>query len=114
MVINRWWEDQPEESFWLEITEREDLGADLHAPQTNESGKDYWSYSLVCEVQDGDVVFHYSKRDRTISLWSRADGGWWEDEIFGVRAARSAALTTPTTAPAGCTASTARSPRPPR
>jgi hypothetical protein len=82
MAINRWWEHQPNESFWLEITQREDLGSDLHAPQTNESGKDYWSYSLVCEVQDGDIVFHYSKRDHAISLWSRADGGWWDDEIF--------------------------------
>jgi hypothetical protein len=82
MTINRWWEHQPGESFWLETTQREDLGSDLHAPQTNESGRDYWSYSLIREVQDGDIVFHYSKRDHAIALWSRADGGWWEDEIF--------------------------------
>lgn len=82
MAINRWWEHDPGELFWLEVTQRGDLGSDLHAPQTNESGRDYWSYSLVREVDDGDIVFHYSKRDHAIALWSRADGGWWEDEIY--------------------------------
>jgi hypothetical protein len=80
--INSWWEGYSDEVYWIEVTQRGDLGADLRAPQTNESGHPYWSYALIRDVRDGDIVFHYSKRDHAISLWSRAVGGWWEDEIF--------------------------------
>jgi hypothetical protein len=79
MAINRWWDGQISEAYWVEITQREDLGADLRAPQENEAGQDYWSYALVREVSDGDIVFHYSMRDHAIRLWSRAAGGWWDD-----------------------------------
>ena len=80
--LEGWWEDEPGETYWLEITQREDLGADLRAPQQNEQGRPYWSYSLVREVADDDIVFHYSMHDRSIRLWSRASGGWWEDDIY--------------------------------
>jgi hypothetical protein len=33
MTMNAWWEGNHYESYWMEITDREDLGADLHAPQ---------------------------------------------------------------------------------
>ena len=38
-----WWDNRESESYWLEITDREDLGANLHAPQTNRSGGEYLS-----------------------------------------------------------------------
>lgn len=62
MPIMRWWDGDPEERYWLEITDREDLGADLHAPKRDGSGNEYWSYSLVAEVNEGDVVLHWWKR----------------------------------------------------
>ena len=55
-----WWEGIPRESYWCEITDRSDIGENLHAPQQDQNGKDYWSYSLVKSVKPGDIVFHYS------------------------------------------------------
>jgi len=81
-VASHWWDDQPDERYWLEITDRADLGADLNAPATSETGKDYWSYVFVREVAAGDVVFHYQARPTgAITHWSRAIGEAYEDEV---------------------------------
>ncbi len=82
MPLRRWWSQDSGQRFWLEITQRPDLGADLNAPQFNYSGQPYWSYELVREVADGDVVFHYEMGARAIRFWSRAAGGYWPDEVF--------------------------------
>jgi hypothetical protein len=60
--MNRWWSQQPEQRYWLEATDREDIGADLHAPELDESGKEFWGYSLFKEASVGDIVLHYDKR----------------------------------------------------
>lgn len=73
----------------MEATQRPDIGADLHAPQLGKEGKPYWGYSLVMEVQEGDVVFHYSTERKQIESWSVATGGRWEDDT--VWAARGSA-----------------------
>lgn len=81
-VISRWWDGQPGERFWVEITDRGDLGVDLVAPQLNEQGERYWSYDMVREVSEGDVVLHYRTRpDRAFTHWSRAVGQPYEDEL---------------------------------
>jgi hypothetical protein len=86
MGLNRWWQDRGDEIFWMEITDRVDLGADLNAPQLADNGHEYWSYSLIREIKDGDVVFHYHKDDKAIVAWSRASGGAWEDTVrWGAR-----------------------------
>ncbi|MDQ3724920.1 MAG: hypothetical protein M3335_03340 [Actinomycetota bacterium] len=64
----------------MEITGREVLGKDVHAPRLDDSGKETWSYSLVREVRDGDVVLHYEKEPKAITAWSIAKGGFWEAE----------------------------------
>lgn len=61
MAINEWWHGDPAERYWMEITDRTDLGADLHAPQLDDAGREYWSYALVTAVQPGDVVLHWHK-----------------------------------------------------
>lgn len=72
----------PEERFWVEITDRVDLGSDLAAPQLNEDGRRYWSYDLVKEVAEGDVVLHYEARpNNAIAHWSRAVGEPGEDVL---------------------------------
>ncbi|HET6230252.1 MAG TPA: hypothetical protein VFE05_09300 [Longimicrobiaceae bacterium] len=68
-------------SFWLEVTDRKDLGADLHAPQTNETGKPFWSYSLINALSSGDTVFHYHKPRSAIVGVSRVDGNVREEEV---------------------------------
>jgi len=77
MPINEWWAGEPTERYWLEITDRESLGFDLHAPKMNQSGSETWSYSLVSHVRDGDIVFHYWKQagqEKAIVGYSRATG----------------------------------------
>ncbi len=81
MPIHRWWDQADQEAYWLEITGRPDIGADLKAPERDDAGSEYWSYSLVPEVGDGDIVFHYDRRRHAIVAWSRAAGEAWEDDI---------------------------------
>ena len=83
MDFNRWWLASPEERYWLEITDRLDLGVDLNAPQLGRNGREQWHYSLIHEVNPGDVVFHYHREgaESAISAWSTAWGEVWEDEV---------------------------------
>jgi hypothetical protein len=87
-ALNRWWEPLPSEYFWLEISGRPDFGADLNAPQTDEDGNPEWSYDLLREPQDGDVVFHYDRDVRVFIGYSFVRGDAWEDEVvWGARGA---------------------------
>lgn len=71
---------------WLEITNRPDLGANLKAPQTDEKGQPYWSYSLINDIKPGDRILHYHKDDHAIVAVSRASGAVWSDSIvWGAR-----------------------------
>lgn len=69
-----WWELVPEERFWMEITDRHDLGADLKCPQLHEGGGVQSSYSLIQAIWPGDIVFHYSTRSRGVVGASVAGG----------------------------------------
>ena len=79
--LHKWWVARPTERYWLEITGRDDLGADLRAPLTNEHGRPFWSYSLLRCVRRGDVVFHYHRNEGAIVAVSRATGTQWADVI---------------------------------
>jgi hypothetical protein len=82
MPLQRWWEGSLEERFWIEVTDRVDLGLDLHAPAADEEGYEYWSYALVREVREGDIVLHYRARPHgSITHWSRAVGEPYQDEV---------------------------------
>jgi hypothetical protein len=80
--VHGWWDGEPGERFWMEITGRTDVGADLHAPLRDDAGHENWTYALVREVADGDVVFHYEKSKRAITSWSVATGGFWEEDTY--------------------------------
>jgi hypothetical protein len=73
--VNEWWAEDPRQRFWLEITDRPDIGVDLHCPQRDATGNRNTGYSLIWWVEPGDVVFHYSLNERAIVAWSRAAGG---------------------------------------
>jgi len=75
-MVNRWWADHPSEKYWIEITDRPDIGANLKAPQGPVSG-----WFLVKEVQSGDIVYHYDKNKRSFVGRSYATGNWWEEDI---------------------------------
>jgi hypothetical protein len=82
MSINAWWESDPAENYWMEITDREDIGGELWAPKRNAVGDQEWSYNLVSYVQPGDRIFHWSKAERAIVGWSEASGPLSSDERF--------------------------------
>jgi len=80
-VMHRWWDGDASEHYWLEVTDRPDIGADLNAPQFDDSGRRRWSYDLMSEAEDGDVVYHYSKHEKAIIGHSIIRGLPWEDLI---------------------------------
>ena len=75
-MVNRWWEDHPSEIYWIEITGRPDIGADLKAPQSRNSG-----HFLVKEVKSGDVVYHYDINSQSFVGHSIGTGNWREEDI---------------------------------
>src|SRR5690242_6268596 len=83
MGLNLWWSDRPNERFWMEITDREDVGVDLLAPQYDGVGREQWSYTLVTETRPGDVVLHWHKT----KLGQPALVGW--SEVTGPLSVRS-------------------------
>jgi Domain of unknown function (DUF3883) len=62
-----WWEQEPAENVWMEITRREDIGTDLKAPTSARGGVTTASYVLVPLVQPGDIVIHYDSRQEAIT-----------------------------------------------
>ena len=86
--MKKWWADRPGEHYWMEITERDDLGADLNAPLLDEKGKQNANYALVGEADDGDIVFHLDKRREAIVAHSVIRGSAWGDQVvWGARGA---------------------------
>jgi hypothetical protein len=84
MALNEWWREDATERYWMEITDRDDLGADLHAPQLDDASRENWTYALVTAVRPGDVVLHWHKRLRGypgIVGHSVAAGAPIEDQI---------------------------------
>jgi hypothetical protein len=79
--MREWWTARPDEVFWLEITDRPDIGQDLKAPQKQDDGSEFWSYSLVTRTHSGDVVFHYDKNRHAIVSLSRIAGPSWQEDI---------------------------------
>lgn len=82
MKLSRWWLNDPKEIYWLEVTDRKDLGRDLNAPQFRDDNNEYYGYSLIKEVSDNDIVFHYHKRKKAIVAVSRICGNVYEDTVL--------------------------------
>src|SRR5688572_19388841 len=72
--MSYWWDGLDQEKYWVEITDRKDIGRDLNCPQTDDNGNPEGSYSLIKEIKPGDVVFHYSTRKHRIEGASVAGG----------------------------------------
>jgi hypothetical protein len=64
----------PRQRFWLEITDREDIGVDLHCTQRDSAGSRSPGFSLIWWVEIGDINFHYNLDREAITSWSRAAG----------------------------------------
>jgi hypothetical protein len=72
--VRKWWDRDTRERFWLESTDRTDIGADLKAPLANASGRPDWRYGLFQGAAEGDVVFHYDKARAAITSVSMIAG----------------------------------------
>lgn len=84
--MNRWWDGLEAERYWLELTDRHDLGADLRAPLTDDAGEPNWRYLLFQATTVGDTVFHYDKNAKAIVARSRVSGEFFEKNIvWGAR-----------------------------
>ncbi|MFD7022113.1 protein NO VEIN domain-containing protein [Promicromonospora sukumoe] len=84
MAIDDWWAGRGDERYWMEITDRPGLGADLRAPQHNPKGAPIWHYALVQYTELGDIVFHWHKTSAgTPALvgWSEVVGPLSVDDI---------------------------------
>ncbi|MDG4772704.1 DUF3883 domain-containing protein [Solwaraspora sp. WMMD792] len=82
--LNEWWRTDPAECYWLEITNRDDLGANVQALQRDGSGRENWSYALVTALRPGDVVLHWHQTQRQVPGivgYSFAADGPFEDEL---------------------------------
>jgi hypothetical protein len=66
MTPGYWWQRDMGENVWMEITRRDDIGADLNAPVAARGGGMTASYVLMSLVQPGDVVVHYDGRQEAI------------------------------------------------
>ena len=60
--MNEWWSLYPNQKFWVEITDRSDLGKNIIAPQRAQSGKSTPGYNLLNYVHEGDVVLHWWRK----------------------------------------------------
>ena len=84
--MNRWWKAASGETYWLESTDRTDLGTDLNAPLHDDGGNDNWRYTLLRELALGDVVLHYHKEKQAIVATSVVAAPAVEDQvIWGAR-----------------------------
>lgn len=84
VAINDWWAGNGAERYWMEITDRDGLGADLRAPQSNPDGRDVWHYTLVRYTEPGDIVFHWHRTwagEPAIVGWSEIVGPLVSDSM---------------------------------
>ena len=58
---DRWWDKDPDERYWLELSDRDLFGVDLNAPESDKTGKPHSAYALIKDVRPGDIVYHYGK-----------------------------------------------------
>ncbi|MDP1720062.1 MAG: DUF3883 domain-containing protein [Candidatus Nanopelagicaceae bacterium] len=64
-----WWEESFGEKYWVESTDRKDLGKNLLAPKSANAGQ-----KLVSFVEDGDIILHYYQPTKSIIAFSIAKG----------------------------------------
>lgn len=77
-----WWSHRLNEDLFMEITRRDDIGADLKAPITARGGANTPGYTLVSAVQANSIVVHYDSAAEQIVGVSRATGERFNEPIW--------------------------------
>jgi hypothetical protein len=85
-----WWSDMSNEDLWIEISDRDDFGANLTHFVEAANGAVLPSYHLARdEMNIGDIVFHFDQHWDGIRSWSSVAGSFqehgdaWEVELDG-------------------------------
>jgi predicted RNA-binding protein with PUA-like domain len=79
--VTRWWDGDDCEHYWLEATDRSDIGTDLRAPLTDSAGRENWRYTLLRDAKPGDLVFHYDGKANAITSVSTVAGAAFDRPI---------------------------------
>lgn len=61
-----WWTASPAERFWIEITDRDEIGSDLSGYQRDAGHSCTQAYILARYIQTDDVALHYDLRRHSI------------------------------------------------
>jgi hypothetical protein len=70
-----WWSEHPDERYWLEITNRDNVGGDLQGPRLDEGGNTSQAYTLAAHhMRLGDTVYHFDIPVGAIVLKSTVSG----------------------------------------
>ena len=67
-----WWDGQPDQNLWMEITRRPDIGGDLKAPIEARGGRSTAGYALLESVVAGDLIVLTLRKTPSITLSSQA------------------------------------------
>lgn len=72
VAVNTWWDDDPTQRYWMQITDRHDLDGPLLSPKL---ARLTWHYDFVSQVQPGDRVLHWCTRRAARGLvgWSEVE-----------------------------------------
>lgn len=81
-MLMTWWTGDTRERYWLEATDRTDIGTDLRAPLTDSGENANWRYTLFRDARPGDVVFHYDGNAGAITSRSVIAGPAFEQPII--------------------------------
>ena len=73
VALNTWWDGDVGERYWMEVATSGAMGELLIAPKFD--GAD-WSYKLVSQVREGDVILHWISESgfRGLAGWSVVTG----------------------------------------
>jgi hypothetical protein len=66
MAINDWWADIPSECYWMETTERPDIGVDLHGDMPAPGSRPIPGRELMSYTRPGDVVLHWDMKSKRL------------------------------------------------
>jgi hypothetical protein len=81
MTVNEWWDDTPEERYWMIAPSRGVVGDALSAPKSSPDRRFEWSHELVRTTQPGDTLFVWDRTLATpgIAAWGRVLGPLGEE-----------------------------------
>jgi len=92
-LSHEWWAGDNTQKYWLEITDRPNLGEDLLSPKFSSTGKITPGYESMVHVMPGDVILHYwqqAGQEPALVSYSIALSEAWDSDINWVARGKNA------------------------